>query len=159
MFCPNCGTENDDSATTCKKCGFNLKGAAAPKFKGTMLMMNAQAPRPGAPPAAPGAPGPAPAGGVPGGPPNFGAPPAGAPAPGMPTGPRAALKGQGESVPRVGVCYNAMFTNPDEVRAVAEEACTGIGKPQLVEQDMRLACPVLTPVRATFACVQPEPSR
>jgi hypothetical protein len=73
--------------------------------------------------------------------------------------PRAATKGPGESLPRVGVCYNAMFTTPDEVRAVAEEACTGIGKPQLVEQDMRLACPVLTPVRATFACLQPEPSR
>ncbi len=50
MFCPNCGTENEDSSKTCKKCGFNLKGAAAPKFKGTMLMMNAPqgVPRPGA---------------------------------------------------------------------------------------------------------------
>ncbi|HEY8943081.1 MAG TPA: zinc ribbon domain-containing protein, partial [Polyangiaceae bacterium] len=48
MFCPNCGTENEEAATTCKKCGFNLKGAAAPKFKGTMLMMNTGgAPRPG----------------------------------------------------------------------------------------------------------------
>jgi hypothetical protein len=41
VFCPNCGTENDAQATSCKKCGFNLKGAAAPKFKGTMLMVNA----------------------------------------------------------------------------------------------------------------------
>src|SRR5258706_12928948 len=58
VFCPNCGTENEDAATTCKKCGFSLKGAAAPKFKGTMLMMNAPAGlRPGA---APGAPAPAP---------------------------------------------------------------------------------------------------
>jgi hypothetical protein len=73
--------------------------------------------------------------------------------------PRAALKGPGASLPRVGVCYNAMFTTPDEVRAVAEEACTGIGKPQLVEQDMRLACPLLTPVRATFACLQSEGAR
>jgi hypothetical protein len=46
-----------------------------------------------------------------------------------------------------------MFTTPDAVRAVAEEACTGIGAPQLVEQDMRLACPLLTPTRATFACL------
>ena len=43
VFCPNCGTENEEAATTCKKCGFSLKGAAAPKFKGTMLMMNAPA--------------------------------------------------------------------------------------------------------------------
>src|SRR5688572_11609396 len=57
VFCPNCGTENAEPATTCKKCGFNLKSAAAPKFKGTMLMMNTPgAPRagtPGAPPAGP----------------------------------------------------------------------------------------------------------
>ena len=48
MFCPNCGTQNDDNGVKCQKCGFNLKGAAAPKFKGTMLMMNspmAAAPR------------------------------------------------------------------------------------------------------------------
>ena len=55
MFCPNCGTQNDDDGVKCQKCGFNLKGAAAPKFKGTMLMMNspmAQAPKPAAPPSA-----------------------------------------------------------------------------------------------------------
>ena len=40
MFCPNCGTQNPDPAQTCSKCNFHLKGAAAPKFKGTMLMMN-----------------------------------------------------------------------------------------------------------------------
>ena len=48
MFCPNCGTQNPDAAQTCSKCNFNIKGAAAPKFKGTMLMMNQ--PIPGAPP-------------------------------------------------------------------------------------------------------------
>jgi len=40
VFCPNCGTQNDDNGVKCQKCGFNLKGATAPKFKGTMLMMN-----------------------------------------------------------------------------------------------------------------------
>src|SRR4030095_3189935 len=72
-------TQNPDTSTTCSKCGFNLKGAAAPKFKGTMLMMNAPpgipraagappaGPAPGAPPAMPraaGAPGAGPAHGV-----------------------------------------------------------------------------------------------
>ncbi len=53
VFCPNCGTQNSETASTCTKCGFNLKGAAAPKFKGTMLMNQS----PGAPPGgAPGAP-------------------------------------------------------------------------------------------------------
>jgi 4-carboxymuconolactone decarboxylase len=32
VFCPNCGTQNPDTALTCTKCNFNLKGAAAPKF-------------------------------------------------------------------------------------------------------------------------------
>lgn len=48
MFCPNCGAPNPDTATTCEKCGFNVKGTASPKFKGTMLMMNQ-----GGPPAVP----------------------------------------------------------------------------------------------------------
>ncbi|MBX3261440.1 MAG: zinc ribbon domain-containing protein, partial [Labilithrix sp.] len=56
MFCPNCGTQNQETAQTCTKCGFSMK-SAAPKFKGTMLMMN-QAGGPGSlpgppPPAAP----------------------------------------------------------------------------------------------------------
>ena len=41
MFCPNCGTQNDENNAKCQKCGFSIKGAASPKFKGTMLMMNA----------------------------------------------------------------------------------------------------------------------
>lgn len=49
MFCPNCGAPNPDTATTCQKCGFNVKGTASPKFKGTMLMMNAQGGVPGIP--------------------------------------------------------------------------------------------------------------
>ena len=65
MFCPNCGTQNAESTIACTKCGFKLKGASAPKFAGTMLMMNAaQIPgmTPGAPaqPAQPAAPTPEP---------------------------------------------------------------------------------------------------
>jgi hypothetical protein len=96
LFCPNCGTKNPETATTCVKCGFNIKGAAAPKFKGTMLMMNQSVPQKppqagqpatgAAPPqAAPKAPG-APAGALPAAPkPSFKgtmvgvAPPAGFP--------------------------------------------------------------------------------
>jgi hypothetical protein len=67
--------------------------------------------------------------------------------------PRPPLRGAGAEIPRVGICYNALFADAAAVRTVAEEACAGIGAPQLVEQDMRLACPLLTPVRATFACL------
>ncbi|RYE81568.1 MAG: zinc-ribbon domain-containing protein, partial [Myxococcales bacterium] len=64
LFCPNCGAQNPDNATACSNCGFNLKPAtAAPKFKGTMLMMNS--PFAGGAPSVPGEPG---APGVPGAP-------------------------------------------------------------------------------------------
>ena len=69
---------------------------------------------------------------------------------------KSTFKGPEQGIPRVGVCYSALFSTPEEVRAVAEEACAGIGAPRLAEQDMRLACPVLTPVRATFHCVPAE---
>jgi hypothetical protein len=52
LFCPNCGTQNADTAQTCSKCDFHLQGLGAPKFKGTMLMMN----QPQAPQATPGGP-------------------------------------------------------------------------------------------------------
>jgi len=42
VFCPNCGTKNDDTATPCTKCGFKLSGASAPKFRGTMMLNSDQ---------------------------------------------------------------------------------------------------------------------
>lgn len=76
MFCPNCGTQNNDGAQTCVKCGFNLRGGAGPaqKFKGTMMLAGQNPPGIGGPPPGPGgAPGPfggpAPSG-PPGGDPN-----------------------------------------------------------------------------------------
>ncbi len=66
--------------------------------------------------------------------------------------PREPEPGTIEAGPRIGVCYNAMFTTPQEVRRVAQEACGSSATPQPVEQDMRLSCPLLTPVRASFVC-------
>jgi hypothetical protein len=92
VFCPNCGTQNPDAAQTCSKCSFHLKGAAAPKFKGTMLMMNQPAVPTGAPaPAAAPAPMPPPAAG-PAGPGPSGAPPRASGTPGAPSIP-SKLKG------------------------------------------------------------------
>src|SRR5262249_60341913 len=83
LFCPNCGTKNPETATTCTKCGFNIKGAAAPKFKGTMLMMN----QPGAAKSTPAPPPPGP----PPGPPAAAAPPPGPAPPAAPA--KQALQG------------------------------------------------------------------
>ena len=55
---------------------------------------------------------------------------------------------------RVAVCYNKMFSTPEQVRAVAAEACGPNTEPQLIGQDMKLYCPVLTPVRAHFLCAE-----
>jgi hypothetical protein len=91
VFCPNCGTQNPETAPACSKCNFNLKAAAAPKFKGTMLMMN----QPGSAPPA-GIPGSAPPGVPPAAPPgaaaSFGGPP-GAPRPVPMAAPNNKLKG------------------------------------------------------------------
>ncbi len=57
-----------------------------------------------------------------------------------------------EAGPRIAVCYNAMFSTPLAVRRVAEEACGTGTIAQPAGQDMRLSCPLLTPVRATFIC-------
>ena len=53
---------------------------------------------------------------------------------------------------RVAVCYNKLFTTPEQVRAVAVEACGADSDPQLIGQDVKLDCPVMTPVRAQFIC-------
>lgn len=104
MFCPNCGTQNAETAQTCAKCQFQLKAAAAPKFKGTMLMMNQPGAAAGGPPrpAAGGAPPPssdAPSFKAEAAPIGAGAPPAGASG-GMPS----RLKGTivGVAPPNVG---------------------------------------------------------
>ena len=54
---------------------------------------------------------------------------------------------------RVAVCYNKMFSTPEQIRAVAVDACGPDAEPQFLEQDERLSCPVLTPVRATYQCM------
>jgi hypothetical protein len=92
VFCPNCGTQNPDAAQTCSKCNFALRGAAAPKFKGTMLMMN-QPTVPTANPAAPAPAAPPPAGPAPSAPPRAGTPGAAGSPPGGPGGMSSKLKG------------------------------------------------------------------
>ncbi len=104
MFCPNCGTKNEESAQRCRQCGIELaeKKAAAPKFKGTMMMGNSPfaGVQPGGAAGTPGATGP-------------GAPAPAAPAPAAPAAAapaaatRAALKG-----PMVGVAPQGSYGVP-----------------------------------------------
>jgi hypothetical protein len=58
---------------------------------------------------------------------------------------------------RVAVCYNKMFSTPQQVLDIAVKACAPKTEPQLIDQDMRLSCPLMTPVRASFRCVPESP--
>lgn len=64
-------------------------------------------------------------------------------------------KGVTENFTRIGVCYNRLTTTPDQVIQVARDNCEPGTTPYLVGQDTELTCPLLTPVRATFACLAP----
>lgn len=51
------------------------------------------------------------------------------------------------------ICYSRLAATPDQVREVAAGQCTAGTEPRLLGQGMNLAaCPLLTPIRAIFAC-------
>ena len=67
--------------------------------------------------------------------------------------PRPKPRGAIEAGERIGICYNGLFSTPEKVRAAAADACGPDARAEPLTQDMRLNCPILTPVRATFLCV------
>jgi hypothetical protein len=71
------------------------------------------------------------------------------------TTPKPPIAGAHEAFSRVGVCYNRGTSTPREVLDVARRNCEPGTSPRLIEQDTHLTCPMLTPVRATFACLNP----
>ena len=61
---------------------------------------------------------------------------------------------------RVSVCYNSFTTTAEQVRAIAADGCGAETTPRPVERDLTLAhCPVLQPLRATFACEPAQQTR
>ena len=60
-----------------------------------------------------------------------------------------------EDFSRIGVCYNSITTTRESVIAVARANCDPGTTPYLISEDARLNCPLLTPQRATFACIKP----
>jgi hypothetical protein len=71
------------------------------------------------------------------------------------TAPKAPPAGAHEDFSRIGVCYNRETSTPHEVLEVARRNCEAGARPWLIEQDTHLTCPLLTPIRATFACLKP----
>jgi hypothetical protein len=50
------------------------------------------------------------------------------------------------------LCYNRANATPEQLRALASQACGGT-EPRLLEQVMDFgACPILVPMRVSFAC-------
>jgi hypothetical protein len=66
--------------------------------------------------------------------------------------PYEAPPGIAQESQRIAICYNKMFTTPEQIRAAAAEACGPNTEPQLIGQDLKLYCPVLAPARAHFVC-------
>ncbi len=75
--------------------------------------------------------------------------------PPLDTVPKPPLAGVHEDFSRVGVCYNRETASARQVLDVARHNCAPGTKPWLIEQDTHLTCPLLTPTRATFACLKP----
>jgi hypothetical protein len=66
-------------------------------------------------------------------------------------------RGDAAAVTRVSVCYNSLTTTADQVRAIAADSCGSDTTPRPLERDLTLNnCPVLEPLRATFACRPPH---
>ena len=68
--------------------------------------------------------------------------------------PEPAPRGPREDFNRIGVCYNRQTATPQQVYAVAVAKCDPGTTPYPIDQDMLLSCPLLTPVRATYACMK-----
>ena len=61
---------------------------------------------------------------------------------------------------RVSVCYKSLTTTAEQVRTIAAESCGAETTPRPVERDLTLAhCPILEPLRATFACEPAQQTR
>ncbi len=71
------------------------------------------------------------------------------------TMPKPPPAGVHEDFSRIGVCYNRETSTPRDVLDVARRNCEPGTRPWLIGQDTHLSCPLLTPVRATFACLKP----
>jgi hypothetical protein len=70
-----------------------------------------------------------------------------------PTYPAAAQPGEADAGPRVAICYDALVSTADEVRAAAQQECAPETEAKPVGTDWYMQyCPLLLPARATFVC-------
>lgn len=52
------------------------------------------------------------------------------------------------------ICYNKLSTTPEALTRMASEHCAGFGKTARFARQDYLECPLMTPARAAFHCVQ-----
>ena len=65
---------------------------------------------------------------------------------------------KGDTIPRVGVCYNKMTAKPQQLVTLAKESCGPGLEPRFHDEKYSLeTCPLATPVRITYQCLPPGP--
>jgi hypothetical protein len=70
-----------------------------------------------------------------------------------PTFPAAALAGESDPGPRVGICYDTLVSTLEQVQAAAQQECAANTEAEPVRTAGELDyCPLLLPARATFVC-------
>lgn len=71
-----------------------------------------------------------------------------------PTVPPAPPPGKAAAGTRVAICYDGLAASRAQVRARAQRECPAATTARRIATDLRMNhCPLLLPVRATFACV------
>ena len=58
-----------------------------------------------------------------------------------------------EDIDKVQICYNKASTKPEVLLDMAEKQCGRYGKRPHFQKQEFLYCPLVTPVMATFSCV------
>lgn len=58
----------------------------------------------------------------------------------------------------VSICYSKRGTTPETVRQMAETECEKFGRVAVFKEQEILACPVATPIKATYLCNKPRPA-
>jgi hypothetical protein len=76
-----------------------------------------------------------------------------------PTVPPAPSPGATAAGTRVSICYDALASSREEVRARAQRECPAHTQARFAATDLRMNhCPILLPARATFVCTPRQPA-
>ena len=61
-----------------------------------------------------------------------------------------------DDISKIEICYNKTSTTPEAVIELARKECGNYGKQARFHKQDILHCPLYTPIRATFLCLDPK---